>query len=83
MKVNTLFEQEETDDEIIELGRFVRSLLNSRGQSAFIKAIDYIRDNPDLDSELAAVALEALGRNKLEDYYKYLKRQNPNISNYF
>lgn len=90
MKVKNLLESDqwegESEEEIIELGQFVRYMLKAGGepsQRSFTKAIEYIRSNPDMDATSAAVALDALAGGRLEDYYAQLKRQNADLARYF
>ncbi len=81
-----LVEDGEDEDSIIELGHFVRNLIkagNTPSYSVFVKALEYIQQNPQLDVEDAAHALSTLAEGRLEQLYRQLKDNNSKVSNYF
>ena len=81
-----LVEDGEDEDSIIELGHFVRNLIkagNAPSYSVFVKALEYIQQNPQLDVEDAAHALSTLAEGRLEQLYQQLKDNNSKVSNYF
>jgi len=73
-------------DQIISLGNFTRTMLeagDSTTDRVLIEAINYLRNNPELESDNAAVALSALINGNLERYYRRLKDNYTTIRNQF